>query len=85
MPKDPDPAERPVTPDFALDHQRRLREVRIHLAKLEADIAYFEARLELIGEPSSSNSVAQRKLFTLLQKATAKQILDTRSHHSELR
>ncbi|MTW19676.1 hypothetical protein [Allochromatium palmeri] len=89
MPNDPDSAERLVIPDFAFDrhqgHVQRLRETRIRLAKLEADIAYFQARLELIGEPTSSNRAAQRKLFTLLHKAVAKEILDTRRHHAELR
>lgn len=89
MPNDPDSAERLVIPDFAVDPRRenvqRLREARIQLAKLEADVAYFQARLELIGEPTSSNRAAQRKLFTLLHKAIAKQILDTRRRHAELR
>jgi hypothetical protein len=88
MSNDPDSAERLVIPDFAENRRSdmlQLREARIRLAKLEADIAYFQARLELIGEPTSSNRAAQRKLFTLLHKAVAKQILDTRRHHAELR
>ena len=88
MPNDPDSAERLVIPEFAQDHQgdaQGRREARIRLAKLEADIAYFQARLELIGEPNSSHRAAQRKLFTLLHKATAKQILDTRRRHADLR
>jgi hypothetical protein len=88
MSNDPDSAERLVIPDFAENRRSdmlQLRETRIRLAKLEADIAYFQARLELIGEPTSSNRAAQRKLFTLLHKAVAKQILDTRRHHAELR
>jgi hypothetical protein len=88
MPNDLDSAERLVIPEFLEDLQSDAqvrREARIHLARLEADIAYFQARLELIGEPNSSNRAAQRKLFSLLHKATAKQILDTRRHHAELR
>lgn len=85
MPNDLDSAERLVIPDFAVDPQRddlqRLREARIRLAKLEADMAYFEARLELIGEPTSSHRAAQRKLFTLLHKVIARQILETRRRH----
>lgn len=88
MPNDLDSAERLVIPEFLEDRQSEAqarREARIRLARLEADIAYFQARLELIGEPNSSNRAAQRKLFTLLHKATAKQVLDTRRHHADLR
>ncbi|ADC61257.1 hypothetical protein [Allochromatium vinosum] len=88
MPNDLDSAERLAIPDFMEDRQSdalERREARIRLAKLEADIAYFQARLELIGEPNSSHRAAQRKLFHLLHKATAKQILDTRRRHTELR
>ncbi|MBK1655539.1 hypothetical protein [Allochromatium vinosum] len=88
MPNDLDSAERLVIPEFLEDRQSEAqvrREARIHLARLEADIAYFQARLELIGEPSSSNRAAQRKLFTLLHKAIANQILDTRRRHADLR
>lgn len=88
MPNDLDSAERLVIPEFLEDRQSEAqarREARIRLARLEADIAYFQARLELIGEPNSSHRAAQRKLFTLLHKATAKQILDTRRRHADLR
>ena len=77
-----------LLPEFMDASRRRahqLREVRIQLAKLEADVAYFQARLELIGEPNSSHRVAQRKLFTLLHKAIAKQILDTKRQYPDLR
>ncbi|MCK7575996.1 MAG: hypothetical protein MZV65_08925 [Chromatiales bacterium] len=88
MPNDPDSAEHLLIPEFLGDRQgeaQARREARIRLARLEADIAYFQARLELIGEPNSSNRAAQRKLFTLLYKATARQILDTRRRHADLR
>ena len=86
MPNDPDSTDRFVLSDFMADPEgdaQARREVRIRLAKLEADMAYFQARLELIGEPNSSNRAAQRKLFHLLHKATAKQILDARRRHGE--
>jgi hypothetical protein len=46
--------------------ERRRRRIRI--ARMEADLAYFQARLELIGEPISSNQRAQKKLFELLHR-----------------
>lgn len=38
-------------------------------------MAYFQARLELIGEPNSNNRAAQRKVFDLLHKTVASKIL----------
>jgi hypothetical protein len=48
---------------------------RIRLARLEADLAYFQARLEIIGEPGSANQMAQRKVFKLLHKTVGGRIL----------
>jgi hypothetical protein len=44
------------------------RRVRTKIARLEADIAYFQARLEVLGEPQTTNQQAQRKLFRLLHR-----------------
>ena len=41
---------------------------KVDLARLEADVAYFRARLELLGDPSTSNQTAQRKAFRHLYK-----------------
>lgn len=38
-------------------------------------MAYFQARLELIGEPNSNNRAAQRRVFDLLHKTVASKIL----------
>ncbi len=38
-------------------------------------MAYFQARLELIGEPNSNNLAAQRRVFDLLHKTVASKIL----------
>lgn len=76
-----------LLPEFMDSSRQRalqVREVRIALAKLEADVAYFQARLELIGELTSNHRIAQRKLFTLLHKAVARQILDTKRQHPDL-
>ena len=41
---------------------------KAHLANLEADAAYFQARLEILGEPETINQLAQRRLFVLLHE-----------------
>ena len=51
---------------------------RIRLARLEADVAYFQARLEILGEPQSMNQLAQRKVFKLLHKSVGEKILLTK-------
>lgn len=65
----------------AANDQRRRQRVR--LARLEADMAYFQARLEVIGEPDSTNQIAQRKVFKLLHRALAERVL--RAKHRYVR
>jgi hypothetical protein len=48
---------------------------RLRLARMEADMAYFQARLEIIGEPDSTNQMAQRKVFKLLHRTIAEVVL----------
>jgi hypothetical protein len=59
-------------------HPDELKRQRIRLARLEADLAYFQARLEIIGDPDSTNKVAQRKVFKLLHKVAASTILQAK-------
>jgi len=47
--------------------ERRLQKLR--LATLEADVAYLEARLEILGEPATNNQKAQQKAFKHLHKS----------------
>ncbi|WP_120797442.1 hypothetical protein [Thiocapsa rosea] len=61
------------TQSFAADLTERKRR-RIRLARLEADIAYFQARLEMIGEPTSANQRTQRKAFELLLKTVSTKV-----------
>jgi len=42
---------------------------RFSLSGIEADLAYFEARLELIGTPRTSNQKAQVETFRFLRQA----------------
>lgn len=44
---------------------------RIRVAQLEADMAYFEARLVMIGAPATRSERAQRRAFKALLKATS--------------
>ena len=57
---------------------------RVRLARLEADMAYFQARLELIGEATTSNRAAQRKVFNLLHKTVAGKILKVKRRYTDL-
>jgi hypothetical protein len=61
--------------------ERRLQKLR--LATLEADIAYLQARLEILGEPATNNQKAQQKAFKHLRaslddliRTTKRKILD---------
>ncbi|MBK1723504.1 hypothetical protein [Thiocystis violacea] len=65
------------------DSDERKRQ-RVRLARLEADMAYFQARLELIGEPNSSNRAAQRKVFDLLHKTVATKVLKVKRRFLDL-
>ena len=41
---------------------------RLRIVQYQADIAYFQARLGLIGEPGTLNQAAQRRTFKILHK-----------------
>ena len=63
--------------DSAADLTERKRR-RIRLARLEADIAYFQARLEMIGEPKTANQLTQRKAFMLLLETVSTKVAQVR-------
>ena len=65
------PRESLKSPPGIQDQARR----RAKLTHLESDLAYFQARLELIGNPETSNQNAQRKAFKLLYRAVGQQIV----------
>lgn len=56
---------------------------RIRLARMESDLAYFQARLELIGEPKTSNENAQHKLFQMLCRTFGHHIVRAKRELSE--
>jgi len=66
--------ESPNLRSNADEHARR----RALLARREADVAYFQARLEILGEPRSANQLAQRKVFKLLHKSVGEKILQAK-------
>ena len=64
--------------DTAPESDERRRH-RVRLARLEADMAYFQARLEIIGEPDSANQMAQRKAFKVISALKYTDTWDTSS------
>ena len=52
---------------------------RLSITALEADLAYFNARLELIGTPTTTNQKAQLATFRLLIQSTTRILY--RIHH----
>jgi hypothetical protein len=61
--------------------ERKRRRTRV--ARLEADIAYFQARLEMIGEPATANQLTQLKAFKLLLKTVSTKVLKVKREQSE--
>jgi hypothetical protein len=51
---------------------------KAHLARNEADLAYFQARLELLGEPATSNQTAQRTVFMHLYQQLSDRVEEER-------
>ena len=43
--------------------------VNLNPISLEADVAYFGARLEMVGKPETSYQMAQLKVFQSLEKS----------------
>lgn len=72
-----------VDPDLDPGPDERRRH-RIHVARLEADMAYFQARLEIIGEPGNNNQVAQRKVFKLLYRSIAERVLRAKRQYIQM-
>lgn len=64
----------------ALEEKRKRRTM---MARMEADLAYFQARLEFIGEPASANQRAQRKLFKLLHQEIGNRLAATKDKQAK--
>ena len=65
------------TSDLEADAGARSRR-SLRLASLEADLAYFQARLEILGEPKSANQWAQLKTYEVLRRSLGELILKSR-------
>jgi len=48
--------------------------MELRVSALEADLAYFQARLELLGEPKSSHQKAQKRVYETLGRSLEKTI-----------
>lgn len=66
--------EKPETPTDRGERERG----KLRVARLEADLAYFQARLELLGEPRSANQQAQRRVFQLLCEGIGARLTEER-------
>ena len=51
------------------DTQRKSSLLKLRVSALEADLAYFAARLELIGTPATPHQQAQIKAYRALEEA----------------
>ena len=47
---------------------------RVELARMEADVVYFQARMDFLDEPATSNQAAQRKAFKHLYSGLSSQV-----------
>lgn len=70
--------------------QQALMNFKVRIAQLEADLAYFQARIELIGKPRTVNQAAAQRVFKQLHKAigaalvtSRKRLLDDSRRRSE--
>ena len=64
------------------DERQRLK---IRLARLEADVAYFQARLEIVRNPATANQEAQRIAFKALCKTLTDRIVFENQRMRDLR
>lgn len=55
-----------------------LQNRKVRMAQMEADLAYFQARLELIGAPHTLHQQAQQRLFSLLHNSIGSRIVKAR-------
>ena len=73
------------SPDLDEDSTAARKRRSLRLVTLEADLAYFQARLELLGEPRSANQWAQRRTYELLRKSLGELILKTKRRIADSR
>jgi hypothetical protein len=59
--------------------------VNLNPISLEADLAYFGARLELVGEPETQYQAAQLKVYKALEAALEENLKRLRKKESKVR
>ncbi len=50
------------------EETKRQGYLRLRVSVLEADVAYFQARLELLGEPKSLHQIAQYRAYRTMEE-----------------
>jgi hypothetical protein len=63
--------------------KRKKLRVNLNTISLEADLAYFGARLELVGEPETCYQVAQLKVYKALESALYENLKRLRKKESD--
>ncbi|MBT3047483.1 MAG: fumarate hydratase [Candidatus Thiodiazotropha sp.] len=66
---------------MSVQESNKLR-VNLNPISLEADLAYFGARLELVGEPETSYQAAQLKVYKALEAALEENLKRLRKKES---
>ncbi|MEW8508590.1 MAG: fumarate hydratase [Candidatus Thiodiazotropha sp.] len=66
---------------MSVEESNKLR-VNLNPISLEADLAYFGARLELVGEPETSYQAAQLKVYKALEAALEENLKRLRKSES---
>jgi hypothetical protein len=65
------------------EQKRNKLRVNLNPISLEADLAYFGARLELVGEPETRYQVAQLKVYKALENALCENLKRLRKSESK--
>ncbi|WP_200280371.1 hypothetical protein [Rhabdochromatium marinum] len=80
--KHPSKAPGAPIPGARPDAREEIVQRRLLMIQLQSDLAYFQARLGLIGEPRTTNQEAQRRTFKLLHQGVGQQMIKARKSGS---
>ena len=64
------------SPDDLVETPEERARRRLRVAKYQADLAYFQARLTLLGEPTTLNQAAQQRTFRRLMKVIGRRLVN---------
>ncbi|MCG6941380.1 MAG: hypothetical protein LJE69_09020 [Thiohalocapsa sp.] len=68
----------PRYPEDSIETPEERARRRLRVAKSQADLAYFQARLTLLGEPTTLNQAAQHRTFKRLMKVVGHRLVNVR-------